>query len=103
MDLKTIWFSAEEIALKFTQQSFLKNTAELIIKVLHTIILFVLCVCVFTFLILKSCYEMIRDRSKTNVEEDEPMEHEPLPYKLKGKHEEDGDPEFVKRLRDRGI
>ena len=31
------------------------------------------------------------------------MEHEPLPYKIKGKDELDGDPEFVKRLRDKGI
>ena len=46
---------------------------------------------------------MIRDKAKTKVEEDEPMEHEPLPYKIKGKHELDGDPEFVKRLRDKGI
>jgi hypothetical protein len=103
MDLRTIWYSAEQIALKFSKQEFLIKTAELLIKILHTIILFVLCVCIFTYLVFESCYKMIRDKAKTKVEEDEPMEHEPLPYKIKGKHELDGDPEFVKRLRDKGI
>lgn len=104
MDLRTIWYSAEQIALKFSKQEFLTKTAEVLIKILHTIILFVLCVCVFMYLVLESCYKMIKDRSKTNIEEeDEPMEHEPLPYKIKGKDELDGDPEFVKRLRDKGI
>ena len=42
MDLRTIWYSAEQIALKFSKQEFLTKTAEVLIKILHTIILFVL-------------------------------------------------------------
>ena len=102
MDLKTLWFSAEELTLKFIQKDWLTSFIKLLKKVTYTVILFVLCLAVFTALIIHSCYQLIVERINKEPEP-EPMEHEPMPYKVEGtKTANDSEPEIVKRLRDAG-
>ena len=97
MNFKDIWYSAEEVALKFTKLPACQRIAEVLTKIVYTVILFLICVGVFTYMVAKASIEMLPKR-KTK-EEDEPMEYE-WPDKVEGT--KDGEPEVIKKMRETG-
>ncbi len=101
MTLRDIWYTAEQIALKFTLKPQVQKFGEVTIKIAHTIVLLVLCICVFIYLGFTALFKMLQDKFKTNEIEDQVTEISEDDYKPK-KAELD-EPEFVKRLRKNGI
>ena len=102
MNLKDLWYTAEQNALKFTQQPSIQKAGEITIKIAYTIILLVLCVSVYTYLVAKSLFEMLQDRFKPSEVEDQVTEVTEEDYNPNPKAETD-EPDVIKRLRRHGI
>jgi hypothetical protein len=120
MDLKSIWFEGEELAVKISKWKIF----GFIVKVLHTLFLFLICVMCFIWLCIIELYEMIVEwnasrsvhKIKTNIKTvDLPYKVEPgfnvPPAEMAGYNEDEDDkvksgavePDYVRKLRSKGL